>query len=80
VLKGAVTDEVRILNPGDTNFKVGDITIRGDVEKANGALAGKKQPAEFEAHSDYFRLGRRQVHIAQANVNWMLLDTSSTIW
>ncbi len=69
VLKGAVTDEVRILNPGDTPYKVGDIVRRDDIEKANSELDGKKQPAEFEAHCEYLSAWEEDKYtIAQANV------------
>ena len=69
VLKGTVTDEVRVLNPGDTTFKVGEIAMRGDLDKANNALAPKKQPAEFEAHSDYLSAWEEDKYIvAQANI------------
>ena len=35
VIKGVVIDEIQILNPGDTDYKVGDIVARADIEKAN---------------------------------------------
>ncbi len=35
VIKGTVVDEVKILNPGDTSYKVGDVLTRGEVEKGN---------------------------------------------
>ena len=38
VMKGAVVDEVRILNPGDSYYKVGDVMPRGEVDKANRDL------------------------------------------
>jgi DNA-directed RNA polymerase subunit beta len=69
VLNGVVTDEVKILNPGDTHNKVGDVLMRGDIDKANTNLTGKKQPAEFEAHSDYLSAWEEDKYIiAQANV------------
>jgi DNA-directed RNA polymerase subunit beta len=69
VLKGHVVDEVKILNPGDTHFKVGDIAMRGEIEKANADLGSKKQPAEFDAHSDYLSAWEEDKYtIAQANV------------
>src|SRR5262249_23568031 len=43
VVKGYVIDEVKILNPGDTAYKVGDIVRRSEIEKANRDLAAKKQ-------------------------------------
>src|SRR5216110_2648779 len=50
VIKGTVIDEVKVLNPGDTNYKVGDVLRRAEMEKANRDLSSKKQPAEYEAH------------------------------
>jgi DNA-directed RNA polymerase subunit beta len=70
VLKGSVVDEVRILNPGDTDFKVGDIVARTGAEDANRKLGGKKQqPAEYEAHCEYLSAWEEDKYIvAQANV------------
>ncbi|HEY3738441.1 MAG TPA: DNA-directed RNA polymerase subunit beta [Bryobacteraceae bacterium] len=69
VVKGVVTDEVRVLNPGDTPYKVGDIVRRADMEKANADLAAKKQPAEYEAHCEYLSAWEEDKYtIAQANV------------
>jgi DNA-directed RNA polymerase subunit beta len=69
VVKGVVVDEVRLLNPGDTDYKVGDIVPRVDAEGANKKLAGKKQSAEFEAHCEYLSAWEEDKYIvAQANV------------
>jgi DNA-directed RNA polymerase subunit beta len=69
VLKGVVVDEVRILNPGDTEYKVGDIVPRSQAEEANKKLASKKQPAEYEAHCEYLSAWEEDKYlIAQANV------------
>jgi DNA-directed RNA polymerase subunit beta len=69
VVKGTVVDEVRVLNPGDSNHKVGDILTRGEVDKANKDLSGKKQPIEQEAHCDYLSAWEEDKYlIAQANV------------
>jgi DNA-directed RNA polymerase subunit beta len=69
VLKGVVTDEVRILNPGDTQYKVGDIVRRSEIEKANADLSSKKQAAEYEAHCEYLSAWEEDKYtIAQANV------------
>jgi len=69
VREGALVDEVRILNPGDTDYKVGAVVQREAVEKANNAVAGKKQQAEIEAHSDYLSAWEEDKYIiAQANV------------
>jgi DNA-directed RNA polymerase subunit beta len=69
VVKGHVVDEVKILNPGDTHFKVGDIVALQDVEKVNRELSAKKQPAEYEAHCDYLSAWEEDKYVvAQANV------------
>jgi DNA-directed RNA polymerase subunit beta len=69
VLKGVVVDEIKILNPGDTQYKVGDIVRRADIEKANGALGSKKQPVEYEAHCEYLSAWEEDKYtVAQANV------------
>jgi DNA-directed RNA polymerase subunit beta len=69
VRDGALVDEVRILNPGDTDFKVGAVVLRESIDKANNAVAGKKQQAEIEAHSDYLSAWEEDKYIiAQANV------------
>jgi len=69
VQKGVVVDEIKILNPGDTAYKVGDIVRRADIEKANAALGSKKQAAEYEAHCEYLSAWEEDKYtIAQANV------------
>jgi DNA-directed RNA polymerase subunit beta len=69
VQKGVVIDEVKILNPGDTYFKVGDIVRRQDAEEANKKLSPKKQPAEYEAHCEYLSAWEEDKWtVAQANV------------
>jgi DNA-directed RNA polymerase subunit beta len=69
VKDGVVVDEIRILNPGDTEFKVNQVMLRGDAEKANRNLAAKKQTAEFEPHCDYLSAWEEDKYIiAQANV------------
>ncbi|HWQ56441.1 MAG TPA: DNA-directed RNA polymerase subunit beta [Bryobacteraceae bacterium] len=69
VVKGSLVDEVRILNPGDTPFKVGEIIPRGAVEKTNRELSGKKQPADFEAYCEYLSAWEEDKWVvAQANV------------
>jgi DNA-directed RNA polymerase subunit beta len=70
VLKGTVVDEIKILNPGDSSHKVGDVMTRSEVDKANRDLSGKKQPIEFEAHCDYLSAWEEDKYlIAQANVH-----------
>ena len=69
VKDGVVVDEVRILNPGDTDFKVGQVMIRSELEKANRNVGAKKQTAEYEAHADYLSAWEEDKYIiAQANV------------
>ncbi len=69
VIKGVVIDEVKILNPGDTDYKVGDIVRRSEADEVNRKLSSKKQPAEFEAHCEYLSAWEEDKYtIAQANV------------
>ncbi len=69
VVKGSVVDEIKVLNPGDSSYKVGDVLTRGEVEKANRDLASKKQGVEHEAHCDYLSAWEEDKYIiAQANV------------
>ena len=70
VVKGVVIDEVRILNPGDTDFKVGDIVRRGGRRRGQPqAAAPRKQPAEYEAHCEYLSAWEEDKWtVAQANV------------
>jgi DNA-directed RNA polymerase subunit beta len=66
VKDGLVVDEVRVLNPGDTDSKVGQVMTRADLDKIN---RGKKQSAEIEAHCDYLSAWEEDKYIiAQANV------------
>ncbi|WP_031501026.1 DNA-directed RNA polymerase subunit beta [Bryobacter aggregatus] len=66
---GHVVDEVKILNPGDTSYKVNDIIKRHELEKANKALGKDKQLAEFESYSDYLSAWEEDKYIiAQANI------------
>ncbi|HXB74080.1 MAG TPA: DNA-directed RNA polymerase subunit beta [Candidatus Acidoferrales bacterium] len=69
VIKGVVIDEVKILNPGDTDYKVGDILKSSEIEEVNRKLSSKKQPAEYEAHCEYLSAWEEDKWtIAQANV------------
>src|SRR4051794_22739665 len=69
VVKGVVIDEVKVLNPGDTDYKVGDILRRSEVEEVNRKLGPKKQGVEFEAHCEYLSAWEEDKWtIAQANV------------
>jgi DNA-directed RNA polymerase subunit beta len=69
VVDGVVIDEVKILNPGDTSFKVADVVRREEIEKANSALPQGRKQAEIEAHCDYLSAWEEDRYtIAQANV------------
>ncbi|MBV8896780.1 MAG: DNA-directed RNA polymerase subunit beta, partial [Acidobacteriaceae bacterium] len=69
VREGILVDEVRVLNPGDSDYKVGQVVSREEMAKANRTLSAKKQQAEFEAHSDYLSAWEEDKYIiAQANV------------
>ena len=69
VVNSVVIDEVKILNPGDLEKRVGDVMQRADIEKANAGLSAKKQAAEYEAHCDYLSAWEEDKYIvAQANV------------
>ncbi len=69
VIKGAVVDEVQVLNPGDSDLKVGDILRRSEVDEVNRKLGAKKQGVEFEAHCEYLSAWEEDKWtIAQANV------------
>jgi DNA-directed RNA polymerase subunit beta len=69
VVNGIVVDEVRILNPGDTEFKVGDVITREQADAANAKIGSGKQKAELEAYSDYLSAWEEDKYtIAQANV------------
>ena len=66
VKDGVVVDEVRILNPGDTDLKVGQVVTRSELDKAT---KGKKVMPEVEAHCDYLSAWEEDKYIvAQANV------------
>src|SRR5690242_10758758 len=67
VKDGVVVDEVRVLNPGETDLKVGQILLRNEIDKIN--KGAKKQPVEFEAHCDYLSAWEEDRYVvAQANV------------
>src|SRR5512142_1448928 len=69
VVNGVVVDQAKVLNPGDTNRKVGDILSRSAIEDLNKKLGAKKQPAEYEAHCEYLSAWEEDKWtIAQANV------------
>ena len=67
VIDGVLADDVRITNPGETEYKVGQVIGRPEAEKAN--RAAKVKPIEFEAHCDYLSAWEEDKYVvAQANV------------
>ena len=72
VVDGAVVDEVKILNPGGSHFKVNDVTTLGEITRVNSEVSAKgtrNQPAEYEAHCEYLSAWEEDKYIiAQANV------------
>ena len=69
IVKSVVVDEVKILNPGDTSLKVGQVVLRTEAEKAGREAGGQKAPAEVQAHCEYLSAWEEDKYvIAQANV------------
>jgi len=70
VKEGILADDIRVLNPGDTAYKVGDVIERSAMLSANESMTKKgKQTVEFEAHCDYLSAWEEDKYlIAQANV------------
>jgi DNA-directed RNA polymerase subunit beta len=69
VVKSVVVDEVRILNPGETAFKVGQVVPRAEAEKAVRDSGSRKTPLEFQAHCEYLSAWEEDKYVvAQANV------------
>src|SRR6187431_328259 len=53
VHEGRVVDEVKILNPGDTAYKVKQVITQNEMDASNAALPPGAKTAEYEAHCDY---------------------------
>ena len=69
VREGALVEEVKVLNPGDTDYKVNQILSLDEMEKANAKLGASQKQAEHEAYSDYLSAWEEDKYIiAQANV------------
>jgi DNA-directed RNA polymerase subunit beta len=69
VRDGALVEEVKILNPGDTAYKVNQIISLGEMEKTSAALSPNHKPIEHEPYSDYLSAWEEDKYIiAQANV------------
>jgi DNA-directed RNA polymerase subunit beta len=78
VRDAVVVDETKVLNPGDSDYKVGDVAPRGEITAEHGKLTkAGKQGIEFEAHCDYLSAWEEDKYIiAQANVK---LDENARI-
>ncbi|MCC7176295.1 MAG: DNA-directed RNA polymerase subunit beta [Bryobacterales bacterium] len=69
VVKGLVVDEVKVLNPGDSSARVGQVMLHAEAEKINRDLGAKKTPLEYQAHCEYLSAWEEDKYlIAQANV------------
>jgi DNA-directed RNA polymerase subunit beta len=69
VRDGALVEEVKVLNPGDTEYKVNQVVATDEMDKANAALSASQKQAEHEAYSDYLSAWEEDKYIiAQANV------------
>jgi DNA-directed RNA polymerase subunit beta len=69
VVNGLVQDEMRVINPGSSNLKVGQILSRKEADKILASFQGKDNPPEFEAHCDYLSAWDEDRYvIAQANL------------
>ncbi len=67
VVDGRIVDRVGIVDPGDTDFEVGQELSLDDVKKAN-RKAGKKNPATWEYRPVFLSAIQEDGHsIAQAN-------------
>ncbi len=72
-----VQDDVRVISPGATNLRVGQVMAREEMMKLLKTLDDSANPPEFEAHSDYLSAWDEDKYvIAQAN---MALDKNRRI-
>ena len=69
VENGVVVDEIKVINGGDTEFRIGQVGRREEVEKVNTALAARKRKADIEPYCHYLSAWEEdQYVIAQANI------------
>ncbi|MCC7153911.1 MAG: DNA-directed RNA polymerase subunit beta [Bryobacterales bacterium] len=69
VVDNTVQDDLRILNPGGADLKVGQVLTRRELEKALKTPAAKANPPEYEAHCDYLSAWDEDKYVvAQANL------------
>ena len=72
VVKGAVVDEIQVLNPGDSSYKVGDVLTRGEVEKANRDLSPRSRVLRWKRTATTCRPGRKtSTSSRRPTSNWM---------
>jgi DNA-directed RNA polymerase subunit beta len=72
-----VQDDVRVLSPGATNLRVGQVLSRDEMDRVLKTREAAENPPEFEAHSDYLSAWDEDKYvIAQANV---VLDKNGRI-
>jgi DNA-directed RNA polymerase subunit beta len=77
VIGGVVQDDVKILNPGGTNLKVGQVLTRKEIDKVLASAEARQNPPEFEAYCDYLSAWDEDKYvIAQANLH---LDSGGKI-
>ncbi|WP_321477803.1 DNA-directed RNA polymerase subunit beta [uncultured Paludibaculum sp.] len=77
VVGSQVQDDVKILNPGGTNLKVGQVLTLKEMDRILSLPENKKLPPEFEAYCDYLSAWDEDKYvIAQAN---MALDGEGRI-
>src|SRR6266436_3568446 len=70
VKSGRVLEYYQVLDAGESNYKVGDIVEREEMERENAAIKGrKKKPAEIEPYCFYLSAWEEDKYtIAQANI------------
>ncbi len=59
VVKGVVVDEVKILNPGDTALKVGQVMLRNEAEKAGRERGARRRRWKSRRTASICRPGRK---------------------
>src|SRR5690606_2090598 len=69
VIDGRIVDYFKVTDPGDTDFKAGEIYTEDEVEAAVQKLKSNQRPPETEFHAFYLTAWEGDKHyIAQANV------------
>ncbi|MBI1356085.1 MAG: DNA-directed RNA polymerase subunit beta [Acidobacteria bacterium] len=66
---GSVVDEVKIIHPGDTTFKGGEVVDRAVAVATNAAVPDGKTAATYESYCQYMSAWEEDKYtIAQANI------------